>query len=181
MRTLTCEPDVEVIGASMISLIDNLVADEIRPTLEKHGLTEIDRETWYPAQKWLAVMNELAVASNTMSSFVAVGMGIARNAVLPPQLQDAPLGKIIEMWDVIYQKQHRGSNIGSKVIEKVSDNHYRITLKDLYPDDLSYGVAYGWCRRFLPPETPFTVQYEDMSKRRDEETSDSTVLIVQWS
>ena len=181
MRILTCDPDVEVIGAVMLSIINNLQANEIRPILEANNLTEIDPETWYPAERWLKVMNELAESPNVTTNDIAIGMKIAENVVLPPQMQDAPLSKILQSWDMIYQKQHRGGNIGDKEIQQLSDTSYRIILRDLYPDDLAYGVAYGFCKRFLPAGTHFTVQYEDISNRRDNGGADETALLIDWN
>jgi len=180
MRKLKADPNVEVIGAAMSGIIENIRSKELEPLLEKHELTEIDKEKWYPAESWIAVMNEMAEDPALESNYTAIGMKVAENVVMPPQLQGAPLGKILEMWDVVYKKQHRGDNIGGKNVEKLADNKFRIVLDDLYPDDMSYGVAYGWCRRFLPDGTDFTVEYEDILKRRDEGTADTTVLLIEW-
>ena len=95
MRKLTVAPEVEVIGAVMLSIVNNVRADEIRPLLEKYDLTDIDPQQWYPAHRWLSVMNELAESDGFTSNYVAIGMKVAENVVLPPQLQGAPLSKII--------------------------------------------------------------------------------------
>lgn len=180
MRTLTVGSDVEIIGGTMASIIENVRSEHIQPFLEKQDLTDIDKEAWYPAEKWIAVMNDLGSDAGSMGDFVAIGMKVAENVVFPPQLQGAPLGKIFEMWDVVYKKQHRGGNIGGRVVEQISETSYRVTLTDLYPDDMSYGVAYGWCKRFLPAGTNFKVSYEDMAKTRDKGDGDETVLLIEW-
>lgn len=181
MRTLTVDGNVEVIGASMLSIIDNMQSDEIAPYLEKHDLTEIGPDQWYPAQLWLDVMNDLAKRPNMSSNLIAIGMQIAENVVLPPGLEDAPLPMILEKWDAIYHNQHRGGEIGSRLIEKVSDTHYRCVLTGIYPDDLAYGVVYGFCRRFLPTTAEFMVSYEDSDYRRDKGDAPATVIVVDWS
>lgn len=165
----------------MSGIIENIRSEELEPLLKKHGLMEIDKEAWYPAEKWIAVMNDMADDPALESNYVAIGMKVAENVVMPPPLQGAPLGKILEMWDVIYKKQHKGDNIGGKNIEKLSDTKYRAVLNDLYPDDLSYGVAYGWCRRFLPQGTRFIVKYEDIDNRRDTTGTETTTLLIEWS
>lgn len=179
MRTLTVEANVEIIGITMNSIIENIRADHIQPFLEKHSLTKIDKEKWYPAEKWIGVMNDIGDDASS-GDFVAIGMKVAENVVLPPQLQDAPLGKVLQMWDVVYKKQHRGDNIGGREVEKISETKYRATLTDIYPDDMSYGVAFGWCKRFLPSGTDFTVSYQNIDDTRDRGNSDSTILIIEW-
>lgn len=181
MRTLACDSDVEVIGSAMLSIINNVQGYEIRPILDQHNLTDIDSDTWYPAQKWLDVMNDLAKKPSATTNDVAIGMKIAENVVLPPQLKSATLAQILQSWDTIYQKQHRGKNIGYKEVQKIDDTSYRVILADLYPDDLSYGVAYGFCRRFLPNGSHFTVKYENIHNRRDKGGADTTVLLINWS
>ena len=34
--------------------------------------------------------------------------------------------------------------------EKISETEYRCTFADMYPDDLKYGLAFGFAKRFLP-------------------------------
>lgn len=180
MRYLSSEPNVDVIGAAVISIVDNLQSDEIQPLLEKHGLTNVQPETWYPVEKWLGVMNDLAQDANTTPNYVAIGMAVAENVVLPPELQSASLADILHMWDNIYQMQHRGGNVGSVQIEKIDENHYRSIHQHIYPDDLTYGLAYGWCRRFLPEGTRFKVSYEEINNRLDQGDNNQTVIIIKW-
>lgn len=180
MRHLTCDPDVEVIGANMLSIINNLQREEIFPLLEKHNLTDIEPEEWYPASKWLSVMNDLAAAPNMSMNFVAIGMKIPEHIILPPELQNATLPQILEMWDVIYHMQHRGGDIGNYVIEQLTEKHYRCTYNGIYPDDLNYGVSFGFCRRFLPQGIQYTVKYEEIDNRLDQGENDETVILFQW-
>lgn len=180
MRTLTCAPDVEVIGAAMLAIINNSESANIFPLLESHGLTEIDPEAWYPAQKWLTVMNEMARNPNMTSNFVAIGMSVSERIILPPHLQEATLPDILDNWDTLYHMQHHGDDIGYKIIERTSETSYRITVRDLYPDDFIYGLAYGFCRRFLPAGTEFHVQYESPELRRDFGDAEETVYLIDW-
>lgn len=180
MRYLTCDPNVEVIGASMLSIVENMRADEIRPLLEKHNLTTIEPDKWYPAQDWLSAMNEIAQHPDTTPNFVAIGMEVATNIILPPDLDSPTLPQMLEMWDALYHMQHRGGDIGYVKTEKLGEKHYRTTHVHLYPDDFTYGIAYGWCRRFLPPGTRFTVKYENINRRLDMGNGDETVILVEW-
>lgn len=180
MRHLTCNDDVEVIGGVMLSFVDNIQAGEIKPILAKHGLDSIDPGTWYKCQRWLTVLNELSADSNMTANYVAIGMRIAEHVKLPPQLADATIDVILQKWGDIYKMQHRGSEIGGKGVEKVGDKQYRAVITDLYPDDMSYGSVYGFCRRFLPTGTPFTIEYEDLENRRDTNGAPETVILIGW-
>ncbi len=180
MRHLTCDPNIEIIGATVLGIVENLQSDEIQPLLGKHGLANVQPNEWYPAERWLSVMNDLADNPNTTQNYVAVGMSIAERVVLPPELQSATLPQILTAWDDIYQMQHRGGDIGHVRIEKLSETKYRTIHIHLYPDDLTYGIAYGWSRRFLPKGTHFTVMYEDINNRLDSGEGTETSILVEW-
>lgn len=180
MRRLYCNPEIEVQGTSVLSIVDNVRSDHIRLYLEKHQFTDIQPDTWYPCQTWLDIMNDMAQSPNTSPNYVAIGMAIADKVVLPPELHSASLPQILEMWDAIYQMNHRGGDVGYVRTEKIHDSLYRTVHKHLYPDDLTYGLAYGWCRRFLPQGTHFTVRYEDLHYRLDDGNATETVILCEW-
>lgn len=179
MRHLTCDPNVEIIGAAMLSIMDNLNVSEIYPFLEKHGLVEIDPSQWYATHLWLNVMNDLAEHTNLMTNLVAIGLRIAENVVLPPELANATLPQMLEVWDNVYQMQHRGGDIGQVKTEKINDTTYKTTHVHLYPDDLTYGVGYGWAKRFLPTGTSFKVWYDESIPRMDE-GGEETIIHISW-
>ena len=66
------------------------------------------------------------------------------------------------------------------VAEKVEDTYYRVTHQTVWPDDLLYGLAYGFARGRLPEGTNFTVWYENQDNRLDNGSADKTVICVQW-
>ncbi len=179
MRTLSCDPHIEVVGASVRSIIENIQHDDIEPYLSKYNLRDIQSDQWYPCQDWLNCMNDLLENTDATSNMIAIGLKVAQNVVLPPQLTNATLPQILSQWDKIYQNQHRGGDVGYVRVEKVSDTHYITYHKRLYPDDMSYGVAYGFCRRFLPAGTIFTVKYDENVPRQDN-GGEETVIHVSW-
>lgn len=166
MRTLSCDPNIEVLGINMLALINNLQANEIQPLLEAHNLTNIDPDTWYPAKRWLELFNDAMQRPGSMGNLVAVGMAVATNLPLPPNMQD--LESVLSAWDDLYHMQHRGGDIGYVALEKRSDKHFVSIHNHLYPDDFNYGLAYGFAKRLLPPGTGFTVKYDDDEPRQDE-------------
>lgn len=179
MHKLHCDPETEVIGGTMLSIINNLQAKQIQPYLDKHGIGEIDPEKWYPAQRWLDVMNDLMESPEVSNAFVAIGMQVAERVRMPPELENAPLPVVLDHWDDVYKMQHRGGNVGGIEIEKISDTHYKSYHRILYPDDMTYGVAYGWAKRFLPEGTQFIVKYDD-EELTMAEGGDATVIHIIW-
>ncbi len=172
MRKLTCDPNVEAIGQVMLAFINNLQAEEIEPVLKKHNLTDVDPESWYKAQQWLDVLNELGSVD-----YVAIGLQTAQHVILPPGLENLTYLQIMTKWDEIYQFQHRGGDIGGLTVEQITPTHYRAEWKIIYPDDMAYGVAFGFARRFLPKGTVFTLKYDPDFTRVDD-GGEKTVLHI---
>ena len=166
MRTLSCKPGVEVQGANILALISNVNAKSIRPLLEKHDLTEIDPEKWYPAERWLNVFNDMLTSPGGMFNLVAVGMEVGQSVPLPPHIQSVK--DVVVNWDALYRMQHRGEDIGYIKGEVRSETHYVVIYDQLYPDDFNYGLTYGATQRFLEPGAPFTVNYDPEETRKDE-------------
>lgn len=180
MRVLTCEPHTEISGEALQGLINNLQSDEITPYLMKYGLEDIQPERWYSLQNFQALLNELEANGNAMLNMVAIGMSVAGVAAMPPGLNDPTLDTMLESWNEHYQHSHRYGDIGHKSAEKVEKNHYRLILDHcVYPDDMEYGVLYGFARRFLPSSTPFMVWYDNDVQRLDQGGT-QTVIHVRW-
>lgn len=181
MRVLRCPADSEVIGQAVTAFVDNMQSDIIKPILEKYGLAEVDPTQWYKTQLWLDVLNELGHQHSSMANFVAIGMSIAHTIVMPPELEHASLEQILMLWNDLYHLQHRGqSEIGYVLCEKVSDTHMKCIQKHIYPDDFTYGIAYGFARRFLPRGMNFVVEYDKATKRMDE-GGEKTIIHVKWN
>lgn len=180
MRVLTCDPDTEINGEALQGLINNLQSDEIAPYLRKYGLDDVRPEGWYSLQDFQALLNELESSANSSPNFVAIGMAVADVAPMPPGLDNPTLDMMLEGWDEHYQLSHRYGNIGHKIAEKIEAKHYRMVLDGcVYPDDLEYGVLYGFAKRFLPRALPFLVWYDKDVKRLDE-GGRQTVIHVRW-
>ncbi len=173
------EPTTEVIGQNVLAFIQNVQADDVRPTLERHGLTKIDPNTWYPQQKWLDVLSDLSDQSGAMFNFVAIGTAIAETALLPPEVENMTFEQIIFAINDFYQMQHRNGNAGEIRVDKPEEKHIVIYICVPYPDDLEYGTTFGFARRFLPAKTHFTVEYDENSPRC-EQGGDATIIHVRW-
>lgn len=180
MRHLTCDPNVELIGQTVLAFRDNLNKNEIIPYLEAEGLVDLKPDQWYPAYKLLNVLNELGKTGNMSSNYVALGMSTVEKMVVPPEMEALPLEAILNGWDDLYHLQHRGNaDIGSVSVIKINDKHFRTVHHHIYPDDMTYGVAYGLAKRWLPRGTHFTVMYDQTEPNLDNGGS-RTIIDIMW-
>lgn len=180
MPRMTCDPETEVIGQVMLSYIDNLQSAAMRPKLEKYGLLNVQPEKWYPLKPWLDFINEISTEPGFSANMVAVGLKVAEYAIMPPEMKNVTLPQILEGWDLHFHTNHRNGEIGHIVTQKVNDKFYKTIHRHIYPDDLNYGLAYGFARVFLPQGTRFDVWYEDNNHRLDNGGGEETVICVRW-
>jgi len=176
------DPNTEVNGYSMLGFIQCLRKEEIRPYLEMRGLDNIDPEGWYPLQSWLDVLSDLAEKrpGQSMFDFVAVGMKVLEMTHFPPGFETLSLPKMLAAGNEAYAKvQHRGGDAGEVVLEVIDPHHCVQKVRAPYPDDFWYGIFYGFCRRYLPPGTHFTVYYDENMPRR-EQGGEQTLIHITW-
>lgn len=180
MPRMTCSPETEVIGVSMISFVDNIQADVMAPMLVKHDLVNIEPDRWYPVRSFLEIMDELSTQPEFTNNMIAVGLKVAQYAITPPEMQGVGLAQMLEGWDTHFHANHRNGDVGHIITEKVNDKAYRVTHQNIYPDDFNYGLAYGFAKTCLPHGTNFVVKYEDYNHRLDLGNGDKTVITVSW-
>lgn len=173
------DPRVEIIGQNILSFLQNSQIENIQPILERRGLTDVKPDQWYPLQTWMEVLTEISEQSSAMFDFVSIGMAISETAVIPPEVAKLPFEQFMMMINDVYQMQHRGGDAGTIKVEQPGDKHLLLTLRVPYPDDLEYGVAYGFARRFLPAGTQFTVMYDENVPRR-EKGGQETLIHITW-
>ncbi len=178
MRNLTCPPGAETIGQNLGAFIDNLQGSETAPIMKKHGLVDIDPNAWYPANMILDALNEMAKVTNTSANMTAIGMKIGQ--IVPFfGVENPTLEHALSVWNDVYQALHRGGDVGKIRAEKVEDKHWKTAHSVIYPDDMSYGILYGYGRRFL--KTPFKVFYDPDVKARDHGgTGNETIIHIKW-
>ncbi len=179
MRLFTCPPTVETIGSNVLTYIDNMEDHRTPFYVKQCGLTDVQPDEWYPTQKLLDVFN-MMVADGKAASIVAVGLSTAEKLEYSEELEHAPLEDILSRWPSVYEQNHRGEGAGHLEVQKLDHNHWIVRLVDsIFPDDATYGVAYGFCKRFLPPGTSFMVEYESLTDRRDF-GGNETVIHITW-
>lgn len=181
MRILTCPPGAETIGVNLKAFADNLMGSATRPVMEKHGVVNLEPFKWYPAQMLIDALNELSALSGSLFNLTAIGMKIGEITPMPPEIEPATLEKVVMIWDRLYQDLHRNADVGGILCEKISDKHFKTIHTVIYPDDLSYGVLYGFGRRFLPQGTRFSVFYDPDHPARDYGgQEDATIIHIKW-
>jgi hypothetical protein len=180
MRTYNCDPGTEVSGATLSSLIQNVNSTDIAPFLRRYSLEYIDAADWYSSEIFLDFLNEMIHHPNTMYNLVAIGISIAEVAIMPAELEHATFEEIVRSWNAHYQANFRNGYVGRKTAIQVDHNRYKVILdQTILPDDLEYGVLYGFAKRFLPHGTPFSVWFDEDLPRLDEGGA-QTVLHVLW-
>jgi hypothetical protein len=180
MRKFTCPPSARISGQTITAYLDNLQSYESRKVFEEHGISNVDVLEWYPLQPLLDVLYILSTQPNAAQNIVAIGMQIANYGIDPEETKNVPLAAVLEHWNEHMYANIKGADIGTIVAEKVEDTYYRVTHQTVWPDDLLYGLAYGFAHGRLPKGTNFTVWYENLDNRLDNGNADKTVICVQW-
>ncbi len=181
MTTYTCDPNLEISGHTTHALLESINRDNYLHILERHGLSDINEDSWYRLQDILNVLNNMNERGGAMMDFVSIGLAAATNSILPSEIQNLPLNEFLPAYAQRYQQQlHRNGDPGEIRVETRADNHVVLTLLDVpYPDDLMYGLFYGYARRFVRPGMPFTVRYDEKLPRR-ELGGKFTVIHITW-
>lgn len=177
-----CDPNIEINGITVLSLIQNVQHDEMASVLEKYRFERVDPERWYKLQDVLNALEEIGGGSNAMTNFVSIGMSAGDLGVkqLPPEVKDMSITEFLAAYQKVYQTRHRNGRPGEVISEQVADGHIVIKWIDTpYPDDIMYGVIYAYARHFLAGKY-FTLRY-DPELHRDKHGGDVTIMHLQWN
>lgn len=174
-------PGAEVLGQAASAIFNHMLGDEVMDSLRKHGVDQLKPDEWYPVDKFIEVFADwFRNPENTSNQLVSVGMAIIDNAMLPPEMESAPLVQKLMLLGALHDINHRGTgDPGRYIIEQVGEKHLKYTTNTPYPDDMIYGYIYGVAKRFLPRGTRFTVSY-DPDIPRQHEGGTHTVFHLKW-
>ena len=179
MRHLTCNPKAETLGTNVLAFFSNLREENTRPIAEKYGLVNVQPTQWIPTHDFLDSLNDLAQGPDFTSGLVAIGMQIGKIVPIPAEITQ--LGDVLMGWNFVYQSLHRNADVGELKCERIEDKHYKMTFTDLYPDDFSYGIMYGYAQRFLPQGADFTIYYDPEVTPRDRGGEKGmTIIHARW-
>lgn len=179
MRVYECDPNVELIGFTARALLENLNAEQIKPFLDAHRITEIDPEQWYKVKNLLAVLNDILRSGASAGNFVAIGMKAVETTPMPPELAQLAFGDFLMGYSEVYKQLHRNGDGGTVWTEKAGKNHYVVHFDVPYPDDIMYGVLFAYARHFLSSDTYYVVSYDEEVATRDQ-GGDDTLIHVTW-
>jgi len=179
MRTLTCDPTTKVSGQAVLTFVESVQPEDIQRFQIKYNLVTIDPQRWYSGQTLMAMMNEMAQEANLSGNLVGIGISAAERMWLPRELIGATLPDVLYGWGTIYNQQHSSGGNGYIRTDKITDTHYTTSHCTIYPDDYSYGLAYGLARRFLPVSSHFKVKYDANIPTRDN-GDDVTIIHLWW-
>lgn len=150
-------PEAKVLGQTVIAFSENLMADEVKPLLPKHGLDNIDPEAWYPHQNWLNVLKDLEQTDSASTTFVAFGKKVVETAAMPPEMKTIP-----DVLNALHAIHHMNlQNIPEEegyFIEKIADNHYHVHHNTPNPEEAIYGFIWGLAARFRAQGEDFVVK-----------------------
>jgi hypothetical protein len=158
-RLVASTPQTKVLGISMLTLINTVNADEIRPILMQHGLnpTNVKPTDWLPHQQMLDIYRSIeAKDSNVSENYVSIGMKIMEQAPFPPELKTVE--EALASLGPTYEAAHRNNTEAGWITEFKGEGHALITADNPYPDDLCYGLLWALVRRFVPKGHGFTVK-----------------------
>jgi hypothetical protein len=176
----TCDPDLEIGGYSAHSLLESETRNHYLDILEKHGLSNINKDIWYPVQNLLGVLNDINEQRSAMIDFISIGLAASDNSQLPLDVQHLSFRDFFLGYGSIYRRIYRNGDPGEIQVEEIEENHLAITLIDVpFPDDLMYGVLYGFACRFANNGEKFTFHYDDQRRRRDQ-GGEYTIIHLIW-
>jgi hypothetical protein len=169
-------PDAEILGGAITGLIDAINRDAIIPHLEKLDMMNIQNDKWYPKQQYIDLWNSIIESGSSSQDFVGVGMTIAATA-WPPEADRQSFDELIDSWEAAFDAVNRGKDRGYVHANKNPDGTYTVRCRTPDPDNLHYGIVYGFCQRFLPDDKDYTVKFDpDVTPR--ERGGDETVIQI---
>ena len=166
---VSIHPQAEVIGQAILG-IARALGDKAQPILERHGLDGVQPDGWYPQQRWLDALRE--IDQGDMFDLIAVGKQVAEHVPLPAEVDSVE--SVLMMIGKTYTHNHRGCP-GYTKPEILGEKHVRLTVYDPYPNNMVYGVMYGFAARF---ERRAIVRYDDETPYGTE--SDTVIYHVTW-
>lgn len=174
-------PKIEVSGRSILSTFEAMEhGKEFREeVLDRHFLTKIKPEGWYPIQTWLNVFNEFYEQLGEHTIYL-IGRAIPRTAKFPPQIQT--LKDALSSLDIAYHDNHRGGEIGHYNLISFDPDNRRAVMECLtpYPCSLEKGILMELLINFKPRDS---FKYDvslDSNKQNKKDGGESSTYVVTW-
>jgi hypothetical protein len=173
------DPDVEVNGAAVLSVIDGMggFQNKAREILANHGIENPKAGCWYNQQAWLDAFSTIAETLGSKALY-NIGRKIPENAVWPPVVED--IRSALSSINVAYRMNHRGGQIGSYDYLEIDDNSARIICNNPYPDEFDRGIISAVADKFKPEGTFMVEVKQDDSLPNRTEGGEFTSFIICW-
>lgn len=177
IEKFTAAPGEDVYGPAITGIFDNVNADELRPMLDRHQISETDLTHWFPLQKLMDFYQDMLSHHNVAENMVAIGIKTIEKIPFPPETDG--IFKALRFIEASYALSHRNlrANEGAKVVFS-GENQALIIFNAPYPDDIMYGYVWGISKRFLPKGSNFKVRYVQPDEVGV--TEPGTLIQVQW-
>jgi len=198
MRAKALEPGIEVFGGFVESVVEafklfpsvglkRLVSNGVG-TINGKGEIVIDRQAWYPLEKWLLAHDDIANSVGPRAMF-QVGQHVPKNAVLPPTVTD--IHSSLMAVDIGYHMNHRKNGrimfdpatgqktkgLGSYGYRAIPGERRIVSVcENPYPCDFDRGVLTAFATRF---ERMARVQHDDRAPCR-KNGAESCTFIIAW-
>jgi len=174
----TCDPNLELDGFTAISLVSSVNVKAYFDILAAHHLDQIVPEGWYSVQEILNVFNDIEKRTGAMFDLVSVGMAVA--VVKPFQPDKKPtLLQFLNVYNERYRQSHRNGDPGQIDAQQIGETEFILQVQVPYPDDMMYGLFYGYVRELRPADKHFIVKYDENRLRKDK-GGDITIFHIQW-
>lgn len=168
------DPNAEVRGLSILTVLAHL-GKEAHAILQKHGMSHVDENSWYPQQSLLNIYRDLA--SLEFYNMVSIGMKVPDNAPFPP---DCSVEEALAVINEAYQNHHRGGDVGEYRYEPMGEREARIICRNPYPSDFDYGVIYRLVQKYMPADSRGVTLVRDESAPNRKKGGDSCTFIAKW-
>jgi len=174
------DTDVEVKGAAVLAVIRGmgLFEKQARKVLSHHGISDPQRDIWYPQQAWLDAFREINQQLGPKALF-EIGKAIPQTASWPNDDVDGIVDALRTI-NVAYQMNHRGGYIGSYDYYPIAENTCRMICQNPYPDEFDRGIITEVVTRHKPAGTFMVEVSIDATLPKRSEGGDLCSFIITW-
>ncbi len=169
------DPNVEVLGVSVIAFVDNM-GDRVIPILKKFDLYPLKEDVWYNQQNVLNAYKK--IQEHDFMNMVAIGMQIPDKAVWPPEIKT--VHDALASIDEAYHINNRGGEIGHYRYTKTGERSGTMVCDNPYPSDFDYGIIYRVVQKFRGPDSDDLLVMLDESKPTRRDGADSCTYLIRW-
>lgn len=178
MISQTDSTAIEVSGETVLGVVNSvrLLKPKILQILARVGIGTPTRFTWYPQPKWLGAFKMLEEEIGSVV-FFQIGRSIPEYTSFPGHIHDIHVA--LQMLDVVYQRNHRGGEIGFYKYVKTSECGGLLECQTPYPSDFDRGIIAGIVQKYAIIRTSVSVTLDETRPSR-KNGGDGCTFMVTW-